>query len=544
MTLWTWCRFQEHDLEVVQLAFSTDERLLMTIGHEKDSKVFVLDTSTGKIVSRQVLPPRQRATACTFGPTQGSAYTFAAATQTGEVFIWSLDPFSGVTSAKSITTGSLRRTYTSLTFSPDGLWLYCGTTSGDIVTINVQRRAMQMTHPACGSGVGAMCFTSNGSRLLVGGGDGSLTLFTNDHMWRDITPFASIPGHITSVSPTSDGAALIIGTSNGTILRLPSGTTAFQTLRRAHAGPVRGIAILPNDPSTLASCSDDGTVSAWTLAMDTPPQPPGLMIQAGRSTDTKFPGAALSVAFNQAGIISGWADGAIRCHARGAANANQAPIWVIPEAHSLSNAVGVTAIKAAHRHPLIVSGGMGGELRAWDMRSRELVCNMKQHGAAIVDLCVLEDDSHIVAASQDKTWSLWDIHPGKSRATWRAGTVLNGIDVCPDQMTVVTAGQDRRVLLWDIRSPDVVKTLVSPTSDADPALTCVKVNPAGGAVAVGGADGCVTLWDLASGRQVGRGGAHTGPVSKIIFPIRADAAQQWQPMISSSTDGSIAYWQL
>ncbi len=41
------------------MAFSMDERLLMTIGHEKDCKVFVIDTATGKIVSRQSLPPRQ-----------------------------------------------------------------------------------------------------------------------------------------------------------------------------------------------------------------------------------------------------------------------------------------------------------------------------------------------------------------------------------------------------------------------------------------------------------------------------------------------------
>jgi WD40 repeat protein len=51
--------FQEHDIEVAQLAFSPDERLLMTIGCEKDCRVFVIDTATGKIVTKNHLPPRE-----------------------------------------------------------------------------------------------------------------------------------------------------------------------------------------------------------------------------------------------------------------------------------------------------------------------------------------------------------------------------------------------------------------------------------------------------------------------------------------------------
>ncbi len=31
-----------------------------------------------------------------------------------------------------------------------------------------------------------------------------------------------------------------------------------------------------------------------------------------------------------------------------------------------------------------------------------------------------------------------DLHTGKTRATWRTGTILNGLDVAPDQMMVVT----------------------------------------------------------------------------------------------------------
>lgn len=69
-----------------------------------------------------------------------------------------------------------------------------------------------------GAGVGAICLTSTG-RLLAGGGDGSLTVFTNDHMWRDIRPFASVSGPVNSISPNADGSALILGTTTGGVFR-------------------------------------------------------------------------------------------------------------------------------------------------------------------------------------------------------------------------------------------------------------------------------------------------------------------------------------
>ena len=148
----------------------------------------------------------------------GTSYTFAVGTVDGDIHIFSMDPFSGLCAGDKVTSGSLRRSFTCMAFSADGQWLYAGTTSGDIVTVNVARRTMQMTHPACSAGVGAINLTSSG-RLIVGGGSGSLTLFTNDHLWKDIAPFTTVPGPITSVSPVGDGSGLIVGTSTGGIYR-------------------------------------------------------------------------------------------------------------------------------------------------------------------------------------------------------------------------------------------------------------------------------------------------------------------------------------
>ena len=195
----------------------------------RDCKIFVLDTATRKIVTKQSLPARkvlksraQRASlvlsiisfswACR-GPVPPPLPPCTGPhtpLRWGLSTVTSMDPFSGLCAGDKVTSGSLRRSFTCMTYSADGQWLYAGTTSGDIVTVNVARRTMQMTHPTCSAGVGALNLTSLG-RLIVGGGSGSLTLFTNGHLWKDITPFTTVPGPITSASHIGDGSGLMWG---------------------------------------------------------------------------------------------------------------------------------------------------------------------------------------------------------------------------------------------------------------------------------------------------------------------------------------------
>ncbi len=104
---------------------------------------------------------------------------------------------------------------------------------------------------------------------------------------------------------------------------------------------------MPGDPSCVVTCSDDGTVSVWALAH--PQAPPLTQLQACKA-DTTTAGAALCVAVTADSVYSGWADGVVRCHARGGGGGPSAqPLWVIPGAHSLAHSTGVTAMKMANR---------------------------------------------------------------------------------------------------------------------------------------------------------------------------------------------------
>jgi len=189
-------------------------------------------------------------------------------------------------------------------------------------------------------------------------------------------------------------------------------------------------------------------------------------------------GAALSVALWNDYVISGWADGTVRCHACAsravtgsgsaagtgsrsaspafgggmmatmmAANQQQqllssmrgsppppamaaaasgaaaaagvlAPqLWSIPDAHRTPAACGVTAVQVSNRGHFVATGGAGGEVRVWDGTSRELVSHLKHHGQPVTDLKAMLDDVHLLCTSEDRSWSVWDItQVGDARA--------------------------------------------------------------------------------------------------------------------------------
>lgn len=64
-------------------------------------------------------------------------------------------------------------------------------------------------------------------------------------------------------------------------------------------------------------------------------------------------------------MLTGWRDGQIRSHDADTGTL----LWSIDNAH----AGGVTSLALSHNQRFLVTGGREGELRVWELRSRELV---------------------------------------------------------------------------------------------------------------------------------------------------------------------------
>lgn len=68
---------------------------------------------------------------------------------------------------------------------------------------------------------------------------------------------------------------------------------------------------------------------------------------------------------------------------------------------------------------------MNGEVRVWEIRSRELVSHLKEHTNKVTKLQIFADDVHLLSCARDKSILCWDLKNEKrvSNQTQRTGGI-------------------------------------------------------------------------------------------------------------------------
>ena len=56
-----------------------------------------------------------------------------------------------------------------------------------------------------------------------------------------------------------------------------------------------------------------------------------------------------------------------------------------------------------------ISGGMEGDVRVWDIKSRDMVCNLKEHKQMVTQVVCFADDTLALSCSRDKSIMCWDL---------------------------------------------------------------------------------------------------------------------------------------
>jgi WD40 repeat protein len=210
-------------------------------------------------------------------------------------------------------------------------------------------------------------------------------------------------------------------------------------------------------------------------------------------------------------LFSGWTDGRIRCHNVSSPSATKDLLWQIDGAHNN----GVTAIAMSESEKFFVSGGEDGEIRLWDIKTREMVSHLKEHNSRVTGLALCSDHVHALSCSRDRSIFVWDLRQEKHVATntQRMGGI-NAVALHPNNRNMVSVGQERKVTFWELNKADPVR-LISPAHDGE--AFCIAVSNNGKVLASGGTDDVVKLWDVATGELLAEGVGHSGTVSGLKF---------------------------
>lgn len=172
--------FSEHDVGVRALAFSDDERLLCSVGAEKDEKLIFYDLYTGYMIA-MCSAANQPVDSLIFGGKvkdvkgRDTPNYLLVSAGNRSLEIWSIDPFTGELVHNKVNPAGIIRDYTALDFSKDSKFLYAGSKTGDVVVINIKHCSLYTTLGKIKSGVSMVKALSNG--LMIGGGMGELYFY-------------------------------------------------------------------------------------------------------------------------------------------------------------------------------------------------------------------------------------------------------------------------------------------------------------------------------------------------------------------------------
>jgi len=231
-------------------------------------------------------------------------------------------------------------------------------------------------------------------------------------------------------------------------------------------------------------------------------------------------------------VISGWDDEKIRMFG----SENGKHIWSIDNAHKKA----VTSIQLSKNLKFLCSGGEEGDVRVWEMKSRQMISHLKEHWGKITNIYLYDDDIHLVSSSRDKTILLWDLKNEKriSSNQQRMGGI-NNFDVTPDQKLVISTGQDRKITYWDLNQPRPIRLL---TSNENPKLAdecnALCISHDGHLFATGGTNQVVRIWDVREGKVLGVGYGHSDSVTCLAF------SHDDKQVVSTGLDGSILLWNI
>eukprot|EP00913_Durusdinium_trenchii_P029685 g27823.t1 len=509
---------QDHGIDA--LAFSHDDRFLISCGDIVDQRVFVYDTNSCLIVAWAALTPKP--TLCVLGGgmvrdikrRDTHEYQYAACGGKN-ICMWHLDPVRGELQPHQVGNAFKQvREYICLAFTQDAEYLLAGTTTGDVAVVLMKNRVVQTFIAVCGGGVVNLVCTlvESGSRFVAAGGDGTVTVLAgpnalelHEDIQQEIFRLTGAPAYRQRLLFESD----VLDPRR----RLQDLGFTKERLRELR------LTLIVQDILWLATTSVDGGVKIWDANT-------GEQIQ--------------SLGGHQSGVRHACfsSDG---CTLLTAARDCTAKIWntltgepvEIFKGHT--NAV-YTAVFSEDGY-LVLTASYDGTARLWYVLTGECIKTFSGHNDGVVSAIFAHDGLSILTASVDRSAKIWDLQTAEcvQTLTRPRGEVIVSVFSTPVQNWALSTLQEGTAKLWNIKTQQCVHTLKGHHTY----ITSATLSPDANWLLTASWDRSVKLWSLTQKKNRKCAKTFQGHGNGVVS---AEFSSDMSHIVTAASDGATKIW--
>jgi WD40 repeat protein len=196
----------------------------------------------------------------------------------------------------------------------------------------------------------------------------------------------------------------------------------------------------------------------------------------------------------------------------------------------------VTAVSFSPDIRYVASGHENGQLKIWEIKTGDLlnVLWATRVFGRIMDVEFSPDGRYIAACQDDERIRAWRFPDYQEHLLTGHERAVYSIDFDPVTGHLVSAGAGGRVLVWEVETGKILGRI-----DAhEKAILSVSVSEDGKTLFTGSKDNSIGIWDLRTGRSIFHLYGHEKQVNSVAVNSNATL------LASGSDDGTVRIWDI